>query len=59
MVVCLTVPPNAGGSARAREQQRQQGQRSRPVATLINTFIIKADLINVNELILKQQQTTQ
>ena len=53
MVVWLTVPPNAGGSARAREQQRQQGQRSRPVATLINTFI--KDLTNVNELKLKQQ----
>ena len=38
MVVWLTLPPNAGGSARAREQQRQQGQRSRPAlqATLNN-----------------------
>ena len=30
-MVWLTVPPNAGGSARALEQ-RQQGQRSRPPA---------------------------
>jgi hypothetical protein len=39
MVVWLTLPPNAGGSARAREQQSQQGQRSRPAlqaATLNN-----------------------